>query len=281
MQASFIVYAVIIITALISFKGFKDLYFRERMLFHVDQVLRWNQWERMFTSSLVHADEVHLVFNMIALYFFGDNVCNVQGVGALGFILIYIAALLGGGLLALLLHRNESHYRALGASGAVSGIMLFAIMVNPFEPLGFFFLPFSFPAWVMGLFYIGVSIYGAKKKMGNIGHSAHLGGAIIGLLAVAVLQPQLINLNPILYFAMLVPSLIFLLLEAGTVKLLSLGGNPFQKKTLKERHHRYDDYNPKIDSESQLNQLLDKVSKKGINALTEIEKKRLDELSKK
>ncbi len=197
-----IVLIIIAANVLVSFKGFSDRLFIEKNKFQVGPILKGEQL-RMFTSGFLHVDQAHLFFNMFALYIFADEV--ISQVGVLKFIIIYFGSLLAGSSLALSFHKREPYYSAVGASGAVMGIVYAAIMLNPSMELVFIFLPvFSFPGWVFGVGYFLYSIYGMKTRLGNIGHSAHLGGAVGGFILTLALYPQifLMNRNIILILAL-------------------------------------------------------------------------------
>ena len=128
------------------------------------------------------------------------------------FLLIYLVALLGGNLLSLWVNRRNYHYSAVGASGAVSGIVFAAVILFPDMRLGILFIPIGIPGWIFALLYTAYSIYGVRSRLGNVGHDAHLGGGIAGALVLIALYPELLSYSwkPIL--ASLVPALIFFLL---------------------------------------------------------------------
>ena len=113
---------------------------------------------------------------MFTLFFFADVVITWFGPGK--FVIIYLISLLAGSLLALFFHKDEPYYSAVGASGAVTGILYSAILLHPNMQLGIMFIPIPLPAYVLGIGYLLYSIYGMKSRVGNIGHSAHFGGAI-------------------------------------------------------------------------------------------------------
>jgi len=197
-----IVLILIAANVILSFKGFADRFFIERNKFQVGPILKGEQL-RMLTSGFLHVDQAHLFFNMFALYIFADEV--IGQVGVLKFVIIYFGSLLAGSTLALSMHKREPYYSAVGASGAVMGIVYAAIMLNPEMRLSFIFFPiFSFPGWVFGVGYFLYSIYGMKAQLGNIGHSAHMGGAIGGFVLTLALYPQIFleNRNIILILAL-------------------------------------------------------------------------------
>ena len=134
---------------------------------------------------------MHLFFNMFALFTFGsflerffiENFGSFEG--SLYFFLIYFISLLSGSILTVIFHYNNPLYVAVGASGAVSGIVFSYIIFFPTSMLYVFFIPM--PAYLFAFLWIGFSVYGMKSKLGNIGHEAHLGGAIGGFISTLIL----------------------------------------------------------------------------------------------
>ncbi|MCB0465578.1 MAG: rhomboid family intramembrane serine protease [Aequorivita sp.] len=181
---------IIIIAAnvIISMKGFNDFSFFEKYKFNIAGIRRGEQI-RMFSSAFLHADFSHLLFNMLTLYFFAPVV--IMSVGVTYFVIIYMASLLLGNLLSFYFHKDEYHYSAIGASGAVMGVLYSAILFFPDMGLYLFFIPIPIPAWLFGMAYLLYSIYGMKKRLGNIGHDAHIGGAIGGYVLTLVFAPSL------------------------------------------------------------------------------------------
>ena len=181
---------VVIITAnaIMSFKGFSDRLFFEKYKFNVGNIRRGEQI-RMFSSGFLHVDVTHLLFNMFTLYFFADAV--ISKLGNFNFIIIYLASLIFGNLLSLYFHKEEYWYSAVGASGAVTGVLYAAILLQPEMELMMFFIPIPIPGYIFGIGYLAYSIYGMKKGIGNIGHDAHFGGAIGGYVVTLLLMPSL------------------------------------------------------------------------------------------
>jgi len=177
---------IMLFTAAFTYKGFKDQRFMDEYIFHVDPILHQKDYKRLVSSGFLHANWIHFGFNMIALMSFATSLELVFGVGKLT--ILYFLSMIGGSLLALYIHKMHGDYRALGASGAISGVVFASIILFPEQDISFIFLPeIGIRAWVFGLFFIIVSIFGIKSKGGIIGHEAHLGGAIIGgLLALAL-----------------------------------------------------------------------------------------------
>lgn len=199
---------IIAINALVSFKGFEDRYFFDKYKFNIAGIQRGEQ-ARFVTSGFLHADLQHLAFNMITLYFFADIVIYVLGTAS--FLLIYLVSLLAGNFLSYALHKHEYHYSAIGASGAVSGVIYSAILLFPeMRIYGFI------PGYIFGLGYLVYTIYGMKNKSDNIGHDAHFGGAAGGFITTIIYAPELIYEETLAVVFLLVPIIaLFILLRTG------------------------------------------------------------------
>lgn len=189
----FIALILIGVTCIISFIGFNDKRFYSRYLFSTYAIQEMRQVDRLLTSAFLHADFMHLLFNMLALYFFSDII--IAHFGTTLYLIIYFAAVLGGNTLTLWMYRRDSTYTAVGASGGVSGIIFAAIAVYPQMTMMIMPLPVPIPGWLFGIGYLAYSVYGMKKSLGNIGHAAHLGGAAIGLILAIILYPQTLQDN--------------------------------------------------------------------------------------
>lgn len=205
---------LIIANILFSLKGFNDYGFFERYKFQVTRIKNGEQI-RMFSSGFLHVDWIHLGFNMYALYLFGNIVSYRLGIP--NFLIIYFGSLLVGSLYSFNSHKDEPYYSAVGASGAVSGIVYSCILLYPSMSLMMFPLPIPIPGYIFGVGYLLYSIYGMKKSLGNIGHSAHLGGAIGGFVITLLLYPQVIIDNLIMVIVLAIP-IIFLLIFGNRLK---------------------------------------------------------------
>jgi membrane associated rhomboid family serine protease len=190
---------------LFSLKGFKDQEFFRKYEFHIGSI-RAGEQIRMITSGFLHADWGHLFFNMFTLFMFAPVV--ISHFGSISFLLIYFASLVFGSLLTLVMHKNEYSYRAIGASGAVTGILYSAILINPSMSLYLYFIPIPIPAYLFGIGYLLYSIYGMKTKRDNIGHTAHFGGAIGGYLITLIKEPNMFVDNTAMVLLLAVPILI-------------------------------------------------------------------------
>lgn len=195
---------IIVANALISYKGFNDLAFFRKYEFHVGSI-RSGEQIRMLSSGFLHVDMMHLIFNMLTLWFFAPVV--IEWLGTISFVLIYFGSLIFGSLLTMLFHKNDYSYRAVGASGAVTGILYSAILLQPDMMLGIFFV-IPMPAYLFGILYLLYSIYGMKAKNDNIGHTAHFGGAIGGYLITLVKEPSLIVDHSLMVILLAIPILI-------------------------------------------------------------------------
>lgn len=202
--------AIIAVNVLVSFKGFKDASFFERYKFGIGAI-QTGQKARMVTSGFLHVDTAHLLMNMVTLFFFADVV--IGWFGPVKFVGIYFISLVAGSLLALFFHKNEPYYSAVGASGAVTGILYAAILLYPDMQLALMFIPIPLPAYVLGIGYLLYSIYGMKKRLGNIGHTAHFGGAIGGYVTTILLKPDLLVTDTLMVILLAIPIIILFVME--------------------------------------------------------------------
>jgi len=177
---------VIIANLLFSMRGFKDYSFFEQYKFNIGALQRGEKI-RMISSGFLHVNWQHFMFNMISLYLFANIV--IYQLGTLNFYLVYLFSLLAGNLLSFYFHKNEPFYSAVGASGAVTGIVYSAILLRPDMHMFIYFIHVPIPSYVIGVGYLLFSIYGMITKLGNIGHDAHFGGAVGGYFMTLFLAP--------------------------------------------------------------------------------------------
>lgn len=161
-------------------KAFNDPNFMNQSLLYPYQMVRDKSWHRFFTSGLVHANTFHLAFNMISFFSFGFALEPIMG--SLSFGLFYIMSLVISDLPSVFRHKDNPAYRALGASGAVSAVILACVLYNPDMRLIMMFLPIPIPGWLFAILYMGYSHYASRNSNDNIGHEAHLWGAIAGIV---------------------------------------------------------------------------------------------------
>ncbi|WP_395043312.1 rhomboid family intramembrane serine protease [Flavobacterium sp.] len=201
---------IIAANIIFSLKGFDDISFFRKFEFHVGSI-RSGEQIRMVSSAFLHADIPHLAFNMLTLYFFAPYV--YENLGNLPFLLIYLASLIFGSLLTMIFHKDDYSYRAVGASGAVTGIVYSAILLESRIMIYGFI-----PGYLFGIIYLLYSIYGMKTKNDNIGHTAHFGGAIGGYAITLLEQPTLFSNNLMTVLILAIPIVIlFVMAKQGKI----------------------------------------------------------------
>jgi membrane associated rhomboid family serine protease len=151
------------------------------------------EWYRFISSGLIHADVMHLAFNMFALYSLGSAVEvgfreHFGPLGSIFYILLYFLGKVFASLPVYVKHKHHYNYSALGASGAVSAVVLAFIVLNPFAQLMVMFIPIAIPGYLFGILYMGYSSYMSRYGNDNVGHDAHLYGALFGLVFTCALD---------------------------------------------------------------------------------------------
>jgi membrane associated rhomboid family serine protease len=185
------------ITAITSFMAFSNHKFIDELIFWPYRIWRNKEWYRVLSCGFIHADTMHLLFNMIALYSFGVYVetefANIfHGKGLMLYLLLYFMAITIADIYNLFTKKDDYNYRSLGASGGVSAIVFASILLNPFgQILIFFAIPI--PALIFGPLYIIYCIYMAKRGSDNIGHMAHFTGSIFGFVFPIIFAPGLLS----------------------------------------------------------------------------------------
>jgi membrane associated rhomboid family serine protease len=208
MEIDKVLLIIIVANVLVSLKGFNDFSFFEKYKFQIGAIKRGEKI-RMFSSAFLHVDYLHLILNMYVLYIFAPQL--IVSLGILKFLIIYVGSLFAGNLFTLIFHKNELYYSAVGASGAVAGVIYAAILLNPGMRLMIFPLPIPIPSYIFGVGYLLYSIYGMKKNIGNIGHSAHLGGAIGGYALLLLVMPSVFISNTVTVILLGIPIVLLLL----------------------------------------------------------------------
>tara|TARA_B100000809_G_scaffold71211_1_gene68829 strand:- start:255 stop:872 length:618 start_codon:yes stop_codon:yes gene_type:complete len=199
-------FLIILANIIFSYKGFKNRHFFDKYKFNPIAVKN-GEIIRYISSGFLHVNQGHLFVNMLTLFFFAGSV--VRSVGEVGFLIIYIASLYVGNLVTYRVNKNKINYNAVGASGAVMGIVYSSILLDPKMTLYFIIIPM--PAYVFGLLYLWYSIYSMKNVRDNIGHEAHLGGAIAGFFITIFLKPEIVANNLSIVLILLIPIIYFYL----------------------------------------------------------------------
>lgn len=295
---------IALFTCWTTYLGLKDAAVQNRYKFDIDSILLDKQYERLITSGFLHVNWIHIGFNMIVLYMFAETFGIIFGGLAAWqsityFLLVYFGSMIGGNLLSLYIHRNHGDYSSVGASGAVNGLIYALIIFAPSIKIWFI------PGVIFGLLYILYTIYGIKSQRDNIGHEAHLGGAIVGMLLAVLIQPSVLSTHAWIVAVLLVPTAIFLYLIVTRPAFLMLPTSyiisrprfsnkrprktPFsppqrKKEPVSVGKPKIIPFNPPhkkafASKEEELNVLLDKVKEVGYEKLSGQERKRLEELS--
>jgi membrane associated rhomboid family serine protease len=186
---------IIVLTSIISFLAFNNPRLMNALIFWPPAVSMRHQYYRFITCGFIHADIMHLAFNMITLYFFG-RVLEVYYMGDLGlqqyyYVILYFSALIVANIPSYLKHRDDYNYRSLGASGAVCAVLFAFILLRPWAPIVLFVI--KMPAIIYALLFLGYSIYMSRRGGDNVNHDAHLWGALFGILFTIAVRPSVIG----------------------------------------------------------------------------------------
>lgn len=183
---------IIIITVIISIAAWQSRPLLERLIFYPPAVNK-GQYDRLLTHGFIHANGMHLLFNMFTLYFFGSVIERfyINKFGNLGFLAFYVLAIIVAILPTYARNKNNPRYSSLGASGAVSAVLFAYILFAPWNTL-YLFAVLPIPAIVFAIAYVAYSIWADRRDGGNINHSAHLFGAVFGVVATIAIEPNLI-----------------------------------------------------------------------------------------
>lgn len=191
-----ITYAIIGITCLISIVVMNDPSQKSKLMFNAYAISKRNEWHRFVTSGFIHADFMHLLFNMYSLYSIGMVVEKIFSfheyfgkMGSLVYILLYVGGLIMSGVYSFFKHRDNPHYNALGASGAVCAVIFSYVLILPTQQLVIFIFPM--PAWLFGIIFLAISWIFARRQVGIVAHDAHFWGAVWGFIFPICLKPVL------------------------------------------------------------------------------------------
>lgn len=197
----YITYLLLAAIILVSVYAFSNETLKRRLMFNAYDVVHHRKWYRSFTHAFIHADWMHLFFNVYVLYVFGvgerlggiePELVRIYGPqGYMYYGSLYLGGILFSTIWSLYKHKDNMHYNALGASGAISAVVFAYIIINPSAKLGIIFIPgVSIPAYLFGPGMILLEYYLAKRGRTNIGHDAHISGAIFGIVFMGILDYQ-------------------------------------------------------------------------------------------
>lgn len=201
-----ITFLIILITCAISIPAFSKEQLKEDLLFWPYMMKGRGQYYRFITNGVLHADFMHLIFNMVSFYSFGTALEDYLYKAVFGdlaralFAILYITAIIFAVIPDFFKYQNKSYYRSLGASGAVSAVIFAAITIQPKMPIQFFFIPFKIPGYIFGICFLALSASLAKKGGGNIGHNAHFWGGVYGIFFTYITVKLIAHIDLVQYF---------------------------------------------------------------------------------
>lgn len=189
--------AIIILTCLVSIRGFNNRTFFNKLKHYPIAEAKNKEWYRMLTSGFLHGDIGHLLINMIVLFSFGNYIESyfvaIFGTsGRFSYLLMYLTCIIAADIPSFIKHKNNPRYAAIGASGAVSGVLFISILHQPLSPV---YLMFAIPikGIIFGILYLIYESWAGRKQKDNIGHDAHFYGALYGMLFIIVLNPPILK----------------------------------------------------------------------------------------
>jgi len=188
---------ICIVTFLISYQAFNNRNILERLKHYPIAEHQNKEYYRMLSSGFVHGSWLHLLINLFVLYQFGPVVETVykqifgEITGPVIFLLMYLSTIVMADLPTFFKHKSNPSYAAIGASGAVSGVVFIYILFFPWTTLSLYgIIPFK--AIVGGIAYLIYSSWASKNSNDGIDHSAHFYGAVYGMIFTMILYPKVI-----------------------------------------------------------------------------------------
>lgn len=260
----------------VSYRGFTSPSFFRKYAFETAPVLERKEYIRLASAGFLHLGWMHLLFNLFSMYAFGGAL--ELYLGPLRFLLIYFFSLLGGNVLALFIHRRRGNYTAVGASGAVCGLIFSCLVLFPRMGINIFGI-FFLPGWLYAFLFFLITIAGIRSRSDGICHEAHLGGGLAGMFTTIVLEPASLRNNLALVIVLMALSLLLLYVLTFRPQHL-LSRNIFRKE---ERYYSIDHrYNAeRTAQQKEVDAILDKIHRKGMESLSRKEREVLDAYSKK
>lgn len=187
--ASYIIFFATIVASLVGI--YSRTGFGERGVLHPYSVVHHKKYYMIITSGFLHADMMHLMFNMLTFYFFAFQLELI--IGSVNFFFLYFSSLIISNISTIIKNKNNYGYRSVGASGAISGVLFSYIMLNPGARIGIIFFPIGIPAPIFGVLYLAYCWWAAKKSQDFINHEAHFWGALAGVILTIILIPDVIE----------------------------------------------------------------------------------------
>ncbi len=184
-------FSLLFITVAISlYTMHKDqsLYFK--WLLHPMSVTHNNEWYRLLTSGFLHADYMHLLFNMLTLFFFAP-VLEAYFIGSTRMFIIYMVSIVAANISSTIKHKNDYEYKSVGASGAISAILFSYILFRPWSLINIFFI-IPIPAIIFAFGYLWYCRWAERNSNDMINHDAHYWGAISGFVLTIILDPSVL-----------------------------------------------------------------------------------------
>lgn len=189
---------LIVANALFSIIGFSNQEFMGKTIGWPYYEKRNKEYYRLISSGFLHADWMHLIFNMFTLFFFGRNIEIIFSAAGLGgniaYLALYFFGLIVADLPSYFKHNNDPEYRSLGASGAVSGVIFASIIFSPWSSI-YLYGAIKISAALYAILYIVYCIYMGKRNGDNVNHDAHLYGGLFGfvftLILILVVRPDI------------------------------------------------------------------------------------------
>jgi membrane associated rhomboid family serine protease len=259
-------------TCVASYAGFRSREVEEKYIFRPENILAGREYYRLVTSAFLHSGWSHLLWNMVGLYVFGRML--EWSLGRVDLLVIYFGAVVGGSLLSLYVHRHHE-YQAYGASGGVCGIIFAYLLLFPGAGIRLY-LAVPIPGWLYAIGFMVGSFFAMKQAKDNIGHDAHLGGAIVGLLVAAALHPEAARDNWKIFLLVLVPAVLllaYLWFNPLFLPLLAFSGRLLKPgpRSSKLPAHKQEDM--------EVDALLAKIAQDGLDSLTAEERAFLERVS--
>ncbi|WP_207493737.1 rhomboid family intramembrane serine protease [Aridibaculum aurantiacum] len=196
---------ILILTAIISFTAFSNRKVIDDLIFYPPAITRRNQWYRFLSCALIHADPMHLIFNMWAFYMFGSMLENnfnyiFEEKGPILYVALYLISQIICLIPSYVQNKDNYYYKSLGASGAVSAVVFATIFLFPLTGVGIILIPIRIPGFIFGFIYLGITMYMARRGGDNINHSAHFFGAASGIVLLLIFCYAFSSFDPVQNF---------------------------------------------------------------------------------